>query len=214
MTYYPQYGQQPYEYPSMPPYVAPQALPTQPAYPYASWWSRVGAYLTHVALALVPGTIVATVGLVIATRADQGSKGTVRPLRGSRPNWLGVVTAVLGLLFVLAVAVWNQVIRQGKTGQSLGKHSVGIAVIQEATGRPLGPGAALGRWAAQMAINVVGNNLLMGIPGLLNSLWPLWGAKHQTWHDKVVQSVVVGRSRTWPTQRPMRGDRHRAPTVP
>ena len=29
------------------------------------------------------------------------------------------------------------------------------------------------------------------IPGLLDVLWPLWGSKHQTLHDKLVGSVVI-----------------------
>jgi uncharacterized RDD family membrane protein YckC len=215
MTYYPQDAQQPYEYPRMPPYVSPQALPTPPEYRYASWWSRVCAYLTDVALAVVPGMIVGSVGLVIATAPTRASREQFGPSADAAPNWLGVVIAMLGFVTFLSVAVWNQVIRQGTTGQSLGKHSAGIAVVKEATGRPLGPGAALGRWGLQLAISVVGNNLLLGIPGVLNSLWPLWDAKHQTWHDKAVSSVVVVRPRTWPAQWSMRGDdRRRAPTGP
>ena len=29
------------------------------------------------------------------------------------------------------------------------------------------------------------------LPLILDSLWPLWDAKHQSWHDKVAASVVV-----------------------
>ncbi|WP_433724416.1 RDD family protein [Nocardia sp. CA-129566] len=182
---YPQYGQ-----PPMSPSVWPQTLPRR-EYPYASWWSRVGAYCTDVVVAVVPAVIVAGVGLVIATEPTRAAREEFGPSAEAELNWLGVVIAVLGLFIYLAIAVSNQVIAQGRTGQSLGKKWLRIAVIEEATGRPLGPSLALARWGAQLTINIVGNYWLLGIPGLLNSLWPLWDVKHQTWHDKVVHSVVV-----------------------
>ncbi|MFQ6326907.1 RDD family protein [Nocardia sp. CWNU-33] len=187
---YPQYGQPQYGQPPMSPSVSPQTLP-RPWYPYASWWCRVNAYLTDVILAVVPAVIVASVGLVIATEPTRVAREQFGPSAEAEPNSLGLMIAVLGFFVYLAIAVSNQVILQGRTGQSLGKKWVGIAVIEEATARPLGPSLALARWGAQLAINVVGNYCLLGIPGLLNSLWPLWDAKHQTWHDKVVHSVVV-----------------------
>ncbi|MEU2032638.1 RDD family protein [Nocardia amamiensis] len=179
-----------HEQPPMSPSVSPQTLP-RPGYPYASWWSRVGAYLIDVILAAVPAMIVASVGLIIAAEPTRVAREQFGPSAEAEPNWLGLMIAVLGFFLYVAIAVSNQVIRQGRTGQSLGKKWVGIAVIGAATGRPLGPSLALVRWGAQLAIRVVGRYLLLGIPGLLDSLWPLWDAKHQTWHDKLVQSVVV-----------------------
>lgn len=41
--------------------------------------------------------------------------------------------------------------------------------------------------------------LLLGIPWLLDVLWPLWDPAHQAWHDKVTGSVVV---ETVPTSAP------------
>ncbi|WP_433192069.1 RDD family protein [Nocardia sp. CA-107356] len=57
----------------------------------------------------------------------------------------------------------NQVVRQGRTGQSLGKKWVGIAVIEESIGRPLGPSLALARWGVQLTINLVVSPV--GYPG-------------------------------------------------
>lgn len=174
----------------MSPAVPPQTIPRR-EYPYASWWSRVGAYLIDVILAVVPAMIVASIGLVIATEPTRVAREQFGPSAEAEPNWLGLMIAVLGFFIYLAVAVSNQVILQGRTGQSLGKKWLGIAVIEEATGRPLGPSLALARWGVQLTINLVGKYLLLGIPGLLDSLWPLWDAKNQTWHDKAVRSVVV-----------------------
>ncbi|MGW6422363.1 RDD family protein [Nocardia sp. NPDC055053] len=165
--------------------------PPRRRYPYASWWSRVGAYLIDYLLAVVPTVIAVCVGLVIATEPTRSARQQFGSSAEAAPNVLGLVIAVFGFFVYLAVAVSNQVVLQGRTGQSLGKKCVGIAVLAEATGWPLGVSSALVRWGTQLTIHVVGNHLLLGIPGLLNSLWPLWDSNNQTWHDKAVQSVVV-----------------------
>ena len=51
---------------------------------------------------------------------------------------------------------------------------------------PIGYGKALGR---RLLASLFWWLLL--IPGLLDVLWPLWDGRRQTWHDKVVGSVVV-----------------------
>ena len=71
----------------------------------------------------------------------------------------------------------------GKTGQTWGARIVGVKVIDERTGAPIGFGRALGRslFASFISANVF----------YLGYLWMLWDDKKQTWQDKVVTSVVV-----------------------
>lgn len=97
-------------------------------------------------------------------------------------NPVGVIVMVVGILAIFLIEVWNLVFRQGNTGQTLGKKWLGISVIRESDGVPLGPVMALLRWI-MMAI--------LGGACFLNYLWPLWDSKHQCWHDMVVRSVVV-----------------------
>ncbi|WP_433622013.1 RDD family protein [Nocardia sp. CA-120079] len=132
---YPQYRQENLRWgqPPMSPSVWPQPLPRRD-YPYASWWSQVGAYLTDVTLAVVPTVIVAGIGLAIATEPTRVAREQYGPSAEAEPNWLGLVIAGLGVFIYLAIAVSNQVILQGRTGQSLGKKWVRIAVIEEAPG--------------------------------------------------------------------------------
>ena len=73
-----------------------------------------------------------------------------------------------------------------RRGQTVGKIALGIAVRDARTGGPIGFWRALGR----NAITVV-FRLLLYIPYILDSLAPLWDARRQAWHDKVVHSVVV-----------------------
>jgi uncharacterized RDD family membrane protein YckC len=74
------------------------------------------------------------------------------------------------------------VFRQGTTGQTIGKQVVGIKLIREQDGQPVGPGMAFVRGIA---------HILDSIPCEIGFLWPLWDAKKQTFADKVCSTVVV-----------------------
>ncbi len=71
----------------------------------------------------------------------------------------------------------------GKTGQTWGCRIVGIRVIGETSGEPIGFGRALGR---QLFASFISAQILY-----LGYLWMLWDDKKQTWQDKVVSSIVV-----------------------
>ena len=86
---------------------------------------------------------------------------------------------VVALLFVFVLYVRAL----GKTGQTWGRKVVGVKVLGEMTGEPLGFGRALGR--------VLFASFISGQIFYLGYLWMLWDDKQQTWHDKVVGSVVV-----------------------
>lgn len=168
-------------YPAAPPPPAPQAgwgdasaTGTPGAYgaptPYADWIKRVGAYLVDVVL-LLPGYLVAAVGLAIGGSGDPGET-----------NAFGILLAVVGYVGVFAVAVWNMIFRQGRTGWSIGKQVVGIRLIGERTGQPIGAGLNFVRGLA---------HILDSLPCYLGYLWPLWDAKRQTFADKIMSTVVI-----------------------
>jgi uncharacterized RDD family membrane protein YckC len=73
--------------------------------------------------------------------------------------------------------------KQGTTGQSIGKGVMNIKVVGENTGQPLGTGGAFVRWLMHTFVD--------GAICYLGFLWPLWDDKKQTWGDKVASSVVV-----------------------
>ena len=88
--------------------------------------------------------------------------------------------------FILGVLYYT-ILNGSEKGQTLGKMAMKIAVRDEVTGGPIGYGKALLRYIAGMALAVI----TCGIGGLVDALFPLWDAKRQTIHDKVVKSVVV-----------------------
>jgi uncharacterized RDD family membrane protein YckC len=137
--------------------------------PYAEWIKRVGGYLVDVVV-LVPGYVVAIVGLAIGSSDN------------SALSAIGLLIAVVGYLGVLGIAIWNMIIRQGRTGWSIGKQVIGIRLIGEATGQPIGPGLTFVRALC---------HILDSLPCYLGYLWPLWDAKRQTFADKIMSTVVI-----------------------
>jgi uncharacterized RDD family membrane protein YckC len=85
-------------------------------------------------------------------------------------------------LIALGLNIYNRWIQAGRTGQSWGKKALGIKLISEATGQPIGAGMAFGR-------DIV--HLLDFLPCYIGYLWPLWDAKRQTFADKILSTVVV-----------------------
>jgi uncharacterized RDD family membrane protein YckC len=82
--------------------------------------------------------------------------------------------------------------RQGpENGMTLGKKAVGIRVAR-ADGQPVSLGFALLRDFVVRVLLLGGAGFfLLGIPGLLDVLWPLWDQQNQTLHDKIVSTYVV-----------------------
>jgi uncharacterized RDD family membrane protein YckC len=165
---------------------APGYNPSQPGYnPYggggglgytyappgqlAGWGSRAGASIIDSLLAVIPLGIALIAAIAISGGTEQLSDAS------------GVVLAI-GYLSIIGLQVWNRVIRQGRTGQSLGKKAVGLKVVNVDTGQLLG----VGRTFARELCGAIFNYLCF-----LNLLWPLWDDKHQTWHDKVASDIVI-----------------------
>jgi uncharacterized RDD family membrane protein YckC len=171
----PQGGQPGYGYPQGAPQGAPQGVPQQgygypqqPAYPgyqqagygatppYANWGQRFLGTLVDGLVFLVPYILVIV---------SQGK---------------GVLLAI-GAIALIGLAIW-QLINEGRTGQTVGKKALGIRLVRESDGQPLGVGMAFVRRLA---------HFLDSIACYLGWLWPAWDAKRQTFADKVCGSIVI-----------------------
>lgn len=165
---------------------APGAAPFDgPWGPLADWGARVGALLVDSlvnALAAIPQVI----GLVlILTGAGSGyDTTTIEYDTGEASRGLvvaGLVLLGVGFLLSIGLVLWNRVFRQGTTGQSIGKKVLGIKLVDELSGEPVGPATAFVRELAHTLDGVA----------YVGYLWPLWDGKRQTFADKVVGTVVV-----------------------
>lgn len=91
----------------------------------------------------------------------------------------GICVIAAGVLLVAILYVRSL----GRTGQTWGRRIVGVKVVDQHTLQPVGFGRALGRSLFAIFIS----NALC----YLGFLWMLWDAEKQTWHDKVVGSIVI-----------------------
>lgn len=154
-----------------PPFTAGYAAPRPDL---ADWGWRVLAMCIDSALLLVPYTIAFAYAMVTAEPPTE-------PFDDPSPTAAGGLALVLGFAWFVGVWVWNRIVRQGRTGRSLGKSAVGIRLVHEHTGQPVGAGAAFLR---ELAHNLDGF-------AYIGYLWPLWDERRQTFADKLCRTVVV-----------------------
>jgi uncharacterized RDD family membrane protein YckC len=129
--------------------------------PYASWLTRVGAYLVDA----LPVWVLLAIGAALAGHGGAG--------------------AGIGIIFYLAALGWigyNRWYRAGTTGQSLGKSATNVRLSNEQTGAPIGAGLAFLRDLAHIVDAII---------CYVGFLFPLWDGKRQTLADKIVGTVVV-----------------------
>jgi uncharacterized RDD family membrane protein YckC len=168
----PQY-QQPYQGQGQGQYGQPGQYPTPGAYPgapqqagygapagdpsqYSDWASRVGAYLIDIA----PIIVLIFIGVVLHN----------------------IAVALIIDLASLGWTVYNRWYQGGTTGQSLGKETLGMKLVSESTGQPIGPLMAFVRDICHFVDSVI---------CYVGYLFPLWDAKRQTLADKIVSTVVI-----------------------
>jgi uncharacterized RDD family membrane protein YckC len=93
----------------------------------------------------------------------------------------GAALIFLGLLIGFGLGLWL-CYQEGTTGQTPGKKVVGIKLVSESTGQPIGFGMAFVRKLA---------HFLDSLACYIGWLWPLWDDKSQTFADKVCTTIVV-----------------------
>lgn len=176
----------PGDYPSTPPppppggYRQPSAPPPPPPYgqpygaagpldprsrPLASWGQRALAYVIDSGVGL---------GIWIGAVILGGVLGAVSDVLGTLVVFAGWLANLAWFGYIL--------VQQGKTGQTFGKQRMGIRLIGEETGQPVGVGMSIGRYFV---------HIVDALPCYLGFLFPLWDVKRQTFADKILRTIVV-----------------------
>jgi uncharacterized RDD family membrane protein YckC len=163
--------------------------------PLSSWARRVGAYLIDGLVLYIPTEIF--IRLLITTGHYDSLIGFLEPHASGGQ----ILTSIL-LLWGPALAYFG--FFNGWRGQTVGKLAVGICVRDARTGEPIGilRGVAregvvvfLGALPLVLIVHVAAQlgllALALDLPIDLNYLWPLFDARNQAWHDKVVGSIVL-----------------------
>lgn len=73
----------------------------------------------------------------------------------------------------------------GRKGQTIGRRVVGIRLVDADSRQPIGFGRVVGRQFGK---------ILSSLPCYLGYFWMAWDDRGQTWHDKMVRSIVVDTS--------------------
>ncbi len=133
--------------------------------PLASWGQRFAAWLIDFLI----GFAIGIAGRILAATLGSTSDSLYRLLL--------TLTSLAGLGFW----IWNHV-RQGQTGQTIGKGVLRIRLVRLDGINPPGIGLSIGRGIL---------HILDALPCLLGYFWPLWDDKRQTFADKIVNTVVV-----------------------
>ncbi|MGW4246062.1 RDD family protein [Nocardia sp. NPDC004722] len=197
----PAYDQSPYGAPQQPAYGAPQqpayGAPQpaygapQPAYApfggygaqYASWGARVGAYLIDYLIVFVPAMILYFIAGAAGTSKVECTTSSTYDVNctGGGMNAFGYILMLLAFAVSFGGSLYFAYM-EGTTGQTIGKKTVGIKLIRESDGQPVGFGLAFGRRLL---------HVIDALPCYIGFLWPLWDDKKQTFADKIVNTTVV-----------------------
>jgi uncharacterized RDD family membrane protein YckC len=108
---------------------------------------------------------------------DYVGPGVVYSILARISSALGLIAALALFAFVLYNAFLN-----GSTGQSIGKKVVGLKLISEETGQPIGGGMGILRYFLHIIDSII---------CYIGWLFPLWDAKRQTIADKILKTVVI-----------------------
>jgi uncharacterized RDD family membrane protein YckC len=125
---------------------------------------------------IIDALLFAVVGYIVGQLLGQDTfsskNGTVSYELSGGPFLL---TSLVGMIYYVAM-------EGSKAGQTLGKKAMGIRVIDEKVGGPIGYGRAFVRWIGRV---------VSAIPLLLGYFWMIWDKNKQTWHDKFASAIVV-----------------------
>ena len=177
--------------PQVNPYgAAGQAFPGSKAYveqyfgPVAGFGSRAAALIIDGLITLVGliPMIIGIVFLVMGFRASDEFGYTIDGTENGGQLAIGGLLIGLGILLMVGIQIWNRIFKMGRTGQSVGKKVMGLKLINEQTGQPIGALQAFLRELLSGVINQV---------FYISYLWMLWDDNKQTLHDKVVHSTVI-----------------------
>jgi uncharacterized RDD family membrane protein YckC len=137
-------------------YPTPATPSSLPPVPYSDWLHRAGGFLIDYVPILILVIIAIAIGHVF-------------------------LTLVIDLV---AIAVWgyNRWFLGGSTGQSWGRKALGLRLVSEETGQPIGTAMSFVRDICHFLDSLI---------CYIGWLFPLWDSKRQTLADKIIRTVVV-----------------------
>jgi uncharacterized RDD family membrane protein YckC len=164
--------------PPQQPFVEPTIVRLQ-KHEYAGFWIRLIAYFCDYLNSLVVIVPIEIIRMLVSDTPSVSDADGFAAFPGyawSAPSaWLIPTT----IASIIVLAYWT-----GSRGGSPLRVRLGVLVLDENDGSYIGTKRAIYRGLM---------SLVSRTPIWLGYFWVLWDPKRQTWHDKVVKSVVVWR---------------------
>ncbi|WP_067695035.1 RDD family protein [Nocardia jejuensis] len=157
---------------------------------YAHWGLRIGARLIDMLVVMGPAFLLFVLASTVGSDTVACSRYSARDYSSYDSkscesdtvlNTAGGIFVLLAVVSYIAIALYLAYV-EGTTGQGPGKRVVGIRLIRESTGQPVGFGLAIGRQLLHVVDNLACH---------LGWFWPIWDDKSQTLADKIAGTVVV-----------------------
>jgi uncharacterized RDD family membrane protein YckC len=168
--------------PGYTPYAAAQAAPD-----YASFGARLGALIIDglvIGLILLPFEIGGWLALRKAIEncfsvTDGDTTKITCPDGALQGGWLAAGIALFAIGAIVGIVVYCKKVA---SGQSWGQKAVGIKIVDVRTHTSLTAGRVFGRQICR---------IFSGFFCFLGYFWMLWDKQKQTWHDKLVNTIVI-----------------------
>lgn len=148
---------------------------------YASWGARVGGYIVNglsAALFILPALVAFFAGPREYTECTVNDEPGLCKLPTSS-GW-AIIAAVGAIGLIAFIVMYCKAV--GSKGQFWGHRAAGVKIVDADTGGPIGAGKAFLRQLLSF-INTA--------PCYLGYLWPLWDERHQTFTDKIFNTVSI-----------------------
>jgi uncharacterized RDD family membrane protein YckC len=160
--------------------------------PYASFGLRaLGLVLDAVVLLAVATVLEVALGLHTVFWLASHSADVSRHAPSGRERLFTRALAQVSLTTSLAGFVYSVAFLASPWSATLGMRAVSIRLADEEGRRPT-LGRVVARCLVQLGISAVASLVrFLGILAVVDYLWPLWDAKRQTLHDKLVRTTVV-----------------------
>ena len=185
--------------PPVPPATMPQApawadpAPAEPPAPYATWIRRVGGSVIDGVIFGIPFAILVIAGFVwgfstlhlVCVQNANGTGQTCTTAPGGHFAAGGVLLLIVAFLWWIAWVLYVIFAIGGPRGATVGMRAVKVRCVRDLTFAEVGKGLSFGRFAITWVFG------LFWPVSLVDYLFPLWDAKRQTLHDKVVSTVVL-----------------------
>ena len=150
--------------------------------PLAPWWKRLVAILIDWAIL---GLVTLIPAALVGALSNTGSSSPGSTSNTSAASLMGGL-ALGSLVLAIPYGIYFGALNGSRRGQTVGKMAMSIAVRDARYDVKVGFWRGFGRYFLTVVFDA-----LFVFPWIIDSLYPFWDRRRQTWHDKLTHTVVI-----------------------